>query len=635
MVGAGAVAARRVGTLLDAGARVRLIAPAAHAELRDLAEKGLIDWQRRDYAEADLDEAWLVHTATGCPATDARVGADAEARRLWCVNATDHASASAWTPAVARFDDVVVAVNTAADPRRAAAIRDAIRLSHATGALPLRHRRPAHNHSEQGALPGTPAGTRATPGRIALVGGGPGDSGLVTVRGRALLAEADVVVADRLGPRGLLAELDPAVRVIEVGKAPGAHLATQEEINRILVAEARAGHLVVRLKGGDPYVLGRGGEEAAYCRARGIDVEVVPGVTSAVSVPAAAGIPVTHRGLATGFTVVTGHQDLGAVPVRQDHTLVLLMGIARLAESVAGLLARGMDPATPVGIIERGWTTEQRVCIGTLETIAADAARAGIGNPAVIVVGDVVSLSPYAATAPETAPAPPRPPRSAAREATGNHTPARAPSLRPNNPRKTPLSQTITIPTTSLSARCAWHHRRRPGRRLRRGHPDQVRTPSAPALEVSIDLFDRYPAPYGLIRYGVAPDHPRIKGIVNALHKVLDRGDIRFLGNVTYGRDLTLTTCASIYDAVIFATGAIKDADLNIPGIDLEGSFGAADFVSWYDGHPDVPREWPLEAKEIAVIGNGNVALDVARMLAKHADDLLVTEIPENVLRRA
>ncbi|SEE99339.1 ferredoxin--NADP+ reductase [Arthrobacter alpinus] len=150
-------------------------------------------------------------------------------------------------------------------------------------------------------------------------------------------------------------------------------------------------------------------------------------------------------------------------------------------------------------------------------------------------------------------------------------------------------------------------------------------------LVVSIDLFDRYPAPYGLIRYGVAPDHPRIKGIVNALYKVLDRGDIRFFGNVEYGTDLSLEDLQKHYDAVIFATGAIKDADLNIPGVELDGSYGGADFVSWYDGHPDVSREWPLNAKEIAVIGNGNVALDVARVLSKHADDLLVTEIPENV----
>ncbi|WAP52478.1 FAD-dependent oxidoreductase [Arthrobacter sp. ATA002] len=150
-------------------------------------------------------------------------------------------------------------------------------------------------------------------------------------------------------------------------------------------------------------------------------------------------------------------------------------------------------------------------------------------------------------------------------------------------------------------------------------------------FEVSIDLFDKYPAPYGLIRYGVAPDHPRIKGIVNALHKVMDRGDIRFLGNVHYGKDLTLTDFRHFYDAIIFATGAIRDADMSIPGVELEGSFGGADFVSWYDGHPDVSRDWPLDAKEVAVIGNGNVALDVARILSKHADDLLTTEIPDNV----
>lgn len=157
---------------------------------------------------------------------------------------------------------------------------------------------------------------------------------------------------------------------------------------------------------------------------------------------------------------------------------------------------------------------------------------------------------------------------------------------------------------------------------------EEVRTGAVP---VAIDIFDRYPAPFGLIRYGVAPDHPRIKGIIKALHKVLDRGDIRFFGNVNYGTDLTLADLRKHYDAVIFATGAIKDASLNIPGIDLDGSYGASDFVSWYDGHPDYPRTWPLKAKEIAVLGNGNVALDVARVLSKHAEDLLVTEIPDNV----
>lgn len=149
--------------------------------------------------------------------------------------------------------------------------------------------------------------------------------------------------------------------------------------------------------------------------------------------------------------------------------------------------------------------------------------------------------------------------------------------------------------------------------------------------DVEIDLFDSLPAPYGLIRYGVAPDHPRIKGIVNSLHEMLNDGKIRFYGNVTFGRDLNLEDIKAHYHAVIFATGAIKDAELQIPGVDLPGSFGAADFVSWYDGHPDYPRAWPLEAKQVAVLGNGNVALDVARMLAKHADDLLSTDIPANV----
>jgi ferredoxin--NADP+ reductase len=151
------------------------------------------------------------------------------------------------------------------------------------------------------------------------------------------------------------------------------------------------------------------------------------------------------------------------------------------------------------------------------------------------------------------------------------------------------------------------------------------------AFDVSIDLFDRLPAPYGLVRYGVAPDHPRIKGIINALRDVLDAGGIRIFGNVNFGTDIMLDDLKKHYHAVIFSTGAIRDADLNIPGIELDGSYGAADFVSWYDGHPDVPREWPLDAKEVAVIGNGNVALDVARMLSKHADDLLPTEIPDNV----
>lgn len=152
------------------------------------------------------------------------------------------------------------------------------------------------------------------------------------------------------------------------------------------------------------------------------------------------------------------------------------------------------------------------------------------------------------------------------------------------------------------------------------------------AIDLSIDLFERLPAPYGLVRYGVAPDHPRIKGIIGALREVLDGGAVRLFGNVEYGTDITLQDLQRHYNAVIFATGAIGDADLDVPGVDLPGSYGAADFVSWYDGHPDVPRTWPLTARQVAVIGNGNVALDVARILAKHVDDLMPTEVPDNVV---
>lgn len=151
-------------------------------------------------------------------------------------------------------------------------------------------------------------------------------------------------------------------------------------------------------------------------------------------------------------------------------------------------------------------------------------------------------------------------------------------------------------------------------------------------FDLSIDLFDKLPAPYGLVRYGVAPDHPRIKGIINALREVLESGVMRVFGGVEFGKDITLDDLKQHYHAVIFSTGAIRDASLDIPGIEAQGSYGAADFVNWYDGHPDVPRTWPLDAREVAVIGNGNVALDVARMLAKHPKDLMSTEVPQNVV---
>ena len=382
VVGGGPVAARRAKGLLDAGARVTVVAPAACPALTDLADAGLLVWEPRPYRGSDVDAVWFVQTATGDAAVDAQVAADAEAQRIWCVNASDHESSAAWTPAVAVVEDVKIAVNAGGDPRRAMALRDAVATALETGDLPLRRHRAS--------------GIGATTGSVALVGGGPGDAGLITVRGRRLLGQADVVVADRLGPRELLAELAPDVRVIEVGKTPGHHPVPQSEINRILVDEARQGRRVVRLKGGDPYVLGRGGEEAEFCRQNGVDVEVVPGVTSAISVPAAAGIPVTHRGLAKGFSVVTGHEELSEVPARADHTVILLMGVGQLRESAASLAHAGLPADTPVGIVENGYLPDQRVTIGTLGTIADQAEAAGVANPAVIVIGDVVRVSPFA-----------------------------------------------------------------------------------------------------------------------------------------------------------------------------------------------------------------------------------------------
>ena len=391
VVGGGAVAARRASGLVAVGALVTVVAPEAGPDLRALLATGAVTWRERDYRTGDLAGAWLAHTATGVTEVDTLVAADAESERIWCVNAADHTASAAWVPAVARRDDVTVTVSTGGDPRRAMALRDAIETSLDAGSLPLRH----HRH---------PAGT----GTVHLVGGGPGDPGLITVLGRRLLAEADVVIADRLGPRSLLGELDPEVLVIDVGKLPGHHPVPQDEINALLVEHARAGRRVVRLKGGDPYVLGRGGEEAAYCRSHGVAVEIVPGVTSAISVPAAAGIPVTHRGVAAGFTVVTGHEQLRALPGGRDHTVILLMGISALAGSTGVLAAGTRGEDCPVAIIEDGYGPGQRVTIGTLATIAALAENRGVASPAVIVVGDVVTLSPHAHSPGELVPTAPR-----------------------------------------------------------------------------------------------------------------------------------------------------------------------------------------------------------------------------------
>ncbi len=376
VVGGGHVATRRALSLLAAGARVVVISPSVTDSLASSIGRHDIEWRQRPYEAGDLDGAWLVQTATGDPEIDGRVADEAESRQIWCLKGGDPERASAWAPAVASVDDVTVAVSGGGDARRATSLRDAVAAALQSGDLPLRH------------------GTHHPGGFVALVGGGPGDPGLLTARGRRLLAEADVVVIDRLAPHSVLAELAPDVEVIDVGKMPDHHPIPQEEINEILIDRARQGKIVVRLKGGDPYVFGRGGEELIACRDAGIEVEVVPGVTSAIAVAAAAGVPVTHRGVANGFSVVTGHTELSDLPHDRAHTLILLMGVKRLREAAAQLVGSGHDPETPVALVENGFAPDQRVTVGTLTTIADRCEAICVKPPAVTIIGDVVTLSP-------------------------------------------------------------------------------------------------------------------------------------------------------------------------------------------------------------------------------------------------
>jgi uroporphyrin-III C-methyltransferase/precorrin-2 dehydrogenase/sirohydrochlorin ferrochelatase len=368
VVGAGAVAVRRVRALLEAGAAVEVVASDVSPDLPDVTV------QRREFRDGDVDGAWLVLACTGV--VDDRVAAACAERRIWCVRADDATKSSAWVPAVARVDEVVVSVTAGRDPRRAIALRDAIALAVDTGELPLRRTRP---------------GT----GSVALVGGGPGDPGLLTVRGRRLLAEADVVVCDRLAPDITL----PAdVEVVDVGKTPGGPSYDQRAIEDLLVARARAGKRVVRLKGGDVHVFGRGMEEVAACVDAGVPVEVVPGVSSAFAVPAWAGIPVTARGVTQSVSVVSAHVppgDPGSTVdwdalARVGGTLVLLMAVGRLESVCEALVAGGRDPKTPVAVIQDGTLPSQRVVVSNLVDAARDAAD--VTSPAVVVIGEVVGL---------------------------------------------------------------------------------------------------------------------------------------------------------------------------------------------------------------------------------------------------
>jgi uroporphyrin-III C-methyltransferase / precorrin-2 dehydrogenase / sirohydrochlorin ferrochelatase len=389
MVGGGAVALRRTKALVEAGARVTVIAPDVSSELAALP----VTLRRRRYRDGDLAGAWLVHAATDDPAVNTAVAAAADRDRIWCVRADDGAASAARTPAVTRYGDIAVAVTAGGDPRRSQRLRSAISLALADGALPVRPRR-------RRPTPGAATTGLARIGTVALVGGGPGDPALITVRGRRLLAQADVVVADRLGPSALLDELDPDVEIVLAGKAPGAHTMTQDEINGLILDRALAGHRVVRLKGGDPFVFGRGGEEALACVRAGVPFEVVPGVTSAVAVPAYAGIPVTHRGITQDFAVVSAHLDPSMPGASVDWeslangpgTLVLLMAVAHLEAISSELIKRGRAGSTPVAVIRDGTLPTQQVLTSTLKHVAADAARHEVRPPAVVVIGDVVGL---------------------------------------------------------------------------------------------------------------------------------------------------------------------------------------------------------------------------------------------------
>ena len=381
VAGGGAVATRRVPALLDAGADVFLVSPEVTGSLEDVALAGKIQWARRPYAAGDLGDAWLVCACTSDPAVNAAITAEAEAQRIWCVRADDAALSPVWTPASGVAGDVRVGV-LSGDPRHSAGIRDAIISGLRTGTLGARRGR--------GHRPG-----------VALVGGGPGDPGLLTVRGRQLLAEADVVVTDRLAPRSVLDELPPDVQVIDVAKIPYGRSVAQEHINAALIEHAKAGRFVVRLKGGDPYVFGRGSEEVIACLRAGIPVTVVPGVTSAVAVPAAAGVPVTHRGVAQEFSVVSVHVPPGderstvnwPALAATRGTLVLLMAVERLAAVAETLIRHGRSGHTPVSVIADGTLPTQRTIVATLDTVAPRVFTEGIRPPAVVVIGEVVNVA--------------------------------------------------------------------------------------------------------------------------------------------------------------------------------------------------------------------------------------------------
>jgi len=381
IIGGGGVAARRIPGLLDAGAEVIVISPRLSPAVARLAEAGRVRWTARGYAPGDCEGSWLVGAYASDAAVNSAVAREADAAGIWCVRADDAGASRAWTPASGRAGDAQVGV-VSGDPRHSARIRNAILAGLTAGAA-------------SGGVRG------AVRGGVALVGGGPGDPGLITVRGLRLLHQADVVIADRLAPRPLLAGLGPDVEIIDAAKVPGGPAVPQERINALLVSRAQAGRFVVRLKGGDPFIFGRGGEEVLACLRAGIAVTVVPGVSSAAAVPAAAGVPLTHRGIAQEFVVASAHVPPGAEGSTVDWpalaaspaTLVLLMATEHLRAVADTLIRNGRNARTPVSVIADGTLPSQRTINARLDTVARDTAGAGLGPPAVVVVGEVVTIS--------------------------------------------------------------------------------------------------------------------------------------------------------------------------------------------------------------------------------------------------
>jgi uroporphyrin-III C-methyltransferase/precorrin-2 dehydrogenase/sirohydrochlorin ferrochelatase len=377
VVGAGVVGMRRARRLLEDGAEVVLVDPSPSDDARRVASHGDVTLLERGVEAGDLDGSWLVVAATADPALDAGVAAWASERRTWCVNTSDGRDGSARIAASSTHADLAVGVVSTGDPdpRRVGAVRDALAVHLGSGAVDLRRRRRRR-------------------GRVVLVGSGPGDPGLVPVAGLEALATADVVVTDRLGATALLDRLPPDVEIVNVGKSPTNHPVPQAEINRILVDRALQGLTVVRFKGGDPYVFGRGGEEVHACREAGVEVSLVPGITSAFAVPALAGIPVTQRGVATSVHVSSGHVGADAATLAAlsaGATVVLLMGVSALPGICAAALAEGVPGDLPVAMVEHGSTSRERVTRATVATAADVGEREGVRPPAVIVLGRVAA----------------------------------------------------------------------------------------------------------------------------------------------------------------------------------------------------------------------------------------------------